>query len=232
MPIGHCRTLAQQIDAAIPTLTNPSVNAPSSKLLLASKNAKSGLIVTYLPSTAGDPIQVNQTRKFHIRIGDGFPEMPYETLKRMFLGSQAPELLLVGPNDPEDEWFTPTDKRQWPVPIILRNMSSATARDIAVMVTFGSEKIDGASSKRPFSDVSALNPGELAFNALSQGPIHRGMDNVLGNIQVKLREGATLVQMTVEVYADRMRARQWVVDLRLAKSGVVSGKTPEYTFLY
>ena len=83
-------------------------------------------------------------------------------------------------------------------------------------------------------DVSVINPGKIVFNRHLSEVTHRGMNVVAGTLVVKMKvkkRAKRLLQLKINLYADKMRARQVEAAVRLTKNGV-SVKLEEAQHLY
>src|SRR5205823_9411761 len=155
-PIGNCKKLAQQIDAAIPATVQPTIQPLASKLVYRSKGDTSGVVVTYIPPTPGDPVKSLIDGRFYIRSGDSFVEMPFEVLKRMFTGVASPELAPVF----DSRLVTADASGKWQVPIMLANLSSAAAESTTVTVRILNPESCQTIETLSFRDLSNVNPGQ------------------------------------------------------------------------
>lgn len=219
-PIGNVKRLAQQVDRALPGLTDPQLALESSRILYRAKGDTKGVIVTYIPPTPGDPVQSTVDRHFHFRSGDEFIKMPYEMLRRMFAGAAGPVLRPI-----LDARLVKCDEKGiWKVPIALYNESSAVARDTYVSVVIENPEAcaNVSPSGRVLVDESHLNPGQTLFGASVSSPIFRGLNHVVGWLEVEMKKGSRprrILKLRVRVYAERMRATQWSFKVHLAKTG-------------
>lgn len=217
-PIGHCRRLAHQVDRAVSTLTHPVVQSPPSKVLLAAKGDTKGVVVSYIPPTPGDPIQSLLDRKFYFRNADEFSEMPYEILKKMFMGAAGPDLVPVF-----DARIVETDAQgAWTIPIALQNESSSVAEKTRVLVTILNPDACQEIIPDDFVDISKYNPGQRIFRAEMDSPIFRGLRLIMGTLRVSMKKGKRpkrVLNLQLEVFSSRMRARRWKITVQLAKKG-------------
>ena len=90
--LGEIRRFEQIVRSAIPGSTSPPVLHCEHKVLKAKKSDTSGVLVTYIPQSKGDPVQSSLEDKFFFRNGDGFTVAPYEMVKRLFAATASPEL--------------------------------------------------------------------------------------------------------------------------------------------
>jgi hypothetical protein len=217
-PIGNCRNFAKQIDKHVPLLTTPSVNAPPSMVILMSKSDTRGIIITYIPPSQSDPVQSSIDKQFHFRNGDEFSDLPYEILKRMFLGTQGPDLSISF----DSRLVKLEDNGFWKIPFVVNNNSSAVAEHSIVLVEIINPDACQQITPSQFVDISYINPGNRVFQLKFQDVIHRGFPQVGGELKVlmkKTRISRRVLQLRVTCYASRMRAKVWKLRIQLAKSG-------------
>jgi hypothetical protein len=83
------------------------------------------------------------------------------------------------------------------------------------------------------NDASAINPGTRVFSA-DLNVVYRGMNSVIGHLVVSMKKGIRLkrvLRLEIELYADRMRARRWVMRVQLAEKGFsVTEESSEYVY--
>ncbi len=229
-PVGLAKKFAREIDSTIPLLIKPpSSEIHQSKILFKKTTDTRGIIVTYIPPTSGDPVQALDG-KFHIRIRHEFQEMPYEIIKRMFAGTDSPDIYPVF--DKRIVELKPDDK--WKIPIILENRSSAATTHVKVSISIENfldcEEVIGEQ----LSDISHVNPGTKFFASEVSSPIYRGLSIVVGNLTVKMKKQKLTkrrLELKITVYASNMRARKRFVIIQLAKKGF-SVKNAKDEFLY
>lgn len=217
-PIGACRSLAQGIDTAIPTLTTPAISPSPTRVILKNRRDTKGVLVTYIPAWSGDPIQSNQDRNFYFRNGTGFSEMPYMMLQRLFAATSNPDLV------PRfDARLVSLEKNEeWKIPIIVENRSSAAAEHVEISVTIENPRACEKIRIGGFRDVSDINPGKRMYMMDVPGVIHRGLDTVLGHLYVKMhreKRRKRVLQVSITLYASKMRAQKWEFSVQLAKAG-------------
>ena len=229
-PIGNCNRFAQRIDRLIPQVCRPHVRCPSSRVLLHAPSDSKGVVVTYIPGHEGDPVQAIDDQQFYLRVGAEFVVMPYEVLRRMFLGTAAPDLHPVF----DGRLVKQQTDGSWTIPVLLSNNSAAAARDVDISVTILNPEACDRIQSSELRDVSALNPGKRIFMNSATKPIHRGMNIQLGSLIVSMKKGKRpkrVVNIEMQILADRMRARRYVMRVQLAKRGfTVTQREP--SFLY
>jgi len=230
VPIGNCRIFGQQIDRAIPTIAYPSVQAEPSKILVESVEATRGVVVTYIPPTSGDPVQSLLDREFYFRIGDHFDKMPYEILKRMFLGTAGPDLYPIFDN----RLVSLGPDGTWNIPIILENRSSAVAEHTQLSVEILNP--DVCQNIRPdvFYDASAMNPDKRIYMSDIDKFVYRGKRYLAGRLFVSMKKDErpeTILKLAVEIFSSRMRASRWYISVQLDKEGF-SLKEAQGEYLY
>lgn len=126
VPLANARRFAQEVDRHLIRATRPQLALDPSRTLHDSQGASRGLVITYIPPTPGDPVQTTSDRKFYLRVGDEFHEMPYEVLQRMFLGAREPVLRAMF--DGTRASFA--EDGTWTLPIVITNDSTAAGRDV------------------------------------------------------------------------------------------------------
>lgn len=229
-PIGSCATLAKRIDRAIPTLVTPGVPCPACRVVRAKPSDTKGVIVLFVPSTGGDPAQCLDDRRFYIRTAAEFVEMPYETLKRMFAGSQAPDLSPLF----DGRLVTRAQDGSWRVPLILHNDATRAAEQADFSVTVLNPGACDKVTAEGLQDVSNINPGTTMFIGQATRPIHRGLNQVLGALRVTMKKGKRsrrVLNLEICIYCSGMRAKAWTMRVQLAKKGFSVKRTNE-AFLY
>lgn len=230
-PIGHCATFSKLLDRVVPTLNTPAVAFPPSRVIRAKTSDTKGVVVLYVPSTPGDPVQSLDDRRFYIRSGAECVEMPYETLKRMFAGSGAPDLVPLF----DGRIVTQQPNGTWRVPIVLTNRATRAAEftDCCVEIV-NAEACEAVTAERPLQDASGVNPGHMMFTAEVARPIHRGLNQVLGALVVtmkKAKRAKRVLTLDVRVYCSGMRAKKCTMRVQLAKKGF-SVKRVSESFVY
>jgi hypothetical protein len=216
-PIGNVASLAANIDRAIPTVAYPTVRSVPSRILRRQKTDTRGAVVTYIPASPGDPVQSVLDRKFYLRTIDGFVEMPYDVLKRMFAGSSGPDIQLLLPS----RLVTQT-ANVWTVPIVLSNKSTAAATFTRITVEILNPTACESISASGLADISPLNPGKTLFNGEYDRPILRGIDQSLGSLSITMKRQQRvrrLLVLKITVLATNMRGRQWELRIHLGANG-------------
>ena len=187
-------------------------------------------MVTHIPGTEGDPVQTVETKKFLNRVGAELVDMPYETVRRMFSGSSAPDVTpvfdgAIVKREPDDVWS---------IPILIQNESSRATEHVTVWVEVTNaaacDKIDGLS----FQDASSLNPGRRIFTINLTSPIYRGPRTVAGHLMVVMKKGKKfkrVLNLAIQIFSSGMRAREYHMRVQLAKKGF-SVKEKSRRFLY
>lgn len=217
-PIGNCRLFARHIEKAIPTLTTPLVSTIESKIITINKTDTRGVIVTYIPKGLGDPVQSSIDNIFYFRSGDDFSVAPYEMVKRLFASTEIPDLHLVF----NSQLVKIIEGGLWEIPIIIENASSAIADHIKVSVKIENPSVCEDIQTTSFVDTSSFNPGSRIFMANVHDIVHRGLNNYIGSIRVKMKvekRPKRLLKMTIAIYANKMRARLISATIQLAKKG-------------
>ncbi|MBA7605809.1 hypothetical protein ES703_12944 [subsurface metagenome] len=204
------KSFKKDLDLNIPILTIPPVRFLN-KLIKEKTQDKKGLVISYIFPTKGDPVRA-EDGNFYLRIKDKTQQMPYEVIKRMFLGADTPELFMI--LDPQ--LIKVDTQGRWKIPITLSNNSSYAAKNTQVGVTINNpdacEKIDFTG----FKDASDLNPGSRIYITWTlSAPIYKKLDSVIGEMMVTLRARRRLFDITVTIYSEKMRARYQIFKIYL-----------------
>lgn len=229
-PIGNIRRFTQQVDQLLPTLTTPSLPTKGTKILHQSRSDTRGIGVTLIPPTAGDPVQSTVDNLFHLRTGESFILAPYEILQRMFAGAAGPILEPVF----RENIVSRDDAGVWKFPVILKNNSSAAARDVKLTLWITNPEACSSVEVDDLRDASDVNPGETLFMGDVSGPVYRGLEALVGYVKVAMKMGSRprrVLHIRVRVMADRMRAKDWTFRIQLARTGFSVRKTGE-SFIY
>jgi hypothetical protein len=228
-PIGNVHRLAQQVEATVPTLSTPPVTNSRTKVLVDADGSNRGVGITYIPKSGGDPIQANTDQRFYFRSGDDFIVLPYVLLQRLFAASEMPDLAPV--LLPNMTRLAPDGA--WRVPIALQNRSSAVGQNAKVIVVVGAPAECGVHAEG-FMDVSNVNPNQRVFSKEFANVIHRGLNEIAGTMVCRPNPelvGECVVQLDVQLFANRMRARRWKCEVRRAIDEISVTQTAE-EYLY
>jgi len=187
-------------------------------------------VLTYIPETLSDPVRSNEDDHFYFRSGDEFTSAPYELIKRLFAATESPDLSV--------QFLSTLVKSEadgtWTVPIILTTRSSAIAENIKVSVTIENATACDSVLLPNFNDASAVNPGSKIFIYSLPDVVHRGLNHLVGSLQVKMKKqkhAKRALKLRVSIYSNRMRARSIYATISLAKKGFSVTRVSE-TFLY
>ena len=227
--IGSIKKFEQAINLSILTLVNPGVDFKS-KILLEKVGNTKGILITYVAQKEGDPVQALDGN-LYLRSRDEFVEMPYETIKRMFLGATSPDLFPIF-----DKRLVKLDKvdGSWDIPVGIQNLSSAVAKDVKVTITFKNFSSCESVSSAVFKDISHINPNKNIFSADNNSPIYRGLNLIVGSLKIKMKKekrAKRILNLEITIYATSMRARKCFVSVQLAQNGFSIKKTAE-EYLY
>lgn len=229
-PIASVRAFERQIRQAIPSLTTPAVLRSRTKTLQRRPSETRGVAITYLPATTGDPIQSALDNLFYFRAGDEFVTAPYELIKRLFASTESPDLHPIF-----DVRLAKRDANGvWTIPIAIENRASAVAEHCKIAVSFGGASACETITCQGFRDASDLNPDEKLFWGEPEGVIHKGIHHVIGVMHVKMKVGKRAKQrldLEIQLYANKMRAKKTRIALKLTQSGMKS-RVSEDGYLY
>ena len=228
-PLGAAALFQKRVEDALPRLAYPSPTGIRLKTLVPEQSASRGAIIAVIPGTTGDPVQSLIDRKFWLRTGSSFAEMPYEVVKRMFLGTAGPEVVPVFRSDD----MTLADESIWRIPIVLRNDSSAIAESVVIVAfvtnpkDFDSVKTEGGR----FRDISSINRDRTSFQMDVPAALHRGLPLHVGELRLKPRDAQTTARIGLSVFANRMRARIARAEIS-ASEGAFNVKELGVEFMY
>lgn len=229
-PIGNCRSFEKQVRSALPAVTTPSLLEFHTKVLTRRQADTRGIVVALIPPSPDDPYISNLANVFYFRSADAFVPAPYDLIKRLFAATESPDLQ---PHFTADLVSTEPDGT-WKIPIVLANRASAAAEHVEVFVTIENASACSSIASPAMTDQSGVNPGLRAFAASPNGVIHRAMNFVVGELRVRMKVGSRpkrRLDLSIDTYASRMRARNVKFSLSLAKAGFSVKKTAE-RFLY
>lgn len=227
-PIGDVKEFESKFKVKAPLLARQTIKFET-KIIYKRKTDTKGILLTYIYPTDGDPVQASDG-KFYMRVGDQTPEMPYEIIKRMFSGTDSPDLYPMFDN----RLVELQPDGNWKIPIILENKSSAAARDVKVSVVISNFSDCETVTGGKFYDNSNINPGQKIFASDVNQPIHRGLNIVVGELLIKMKKQKLVkrkLELKITIYATNMRARKRFVTIQLAKKGF-SVKSTKDDFLY
>lgn len=214
-PIPSVEDFKKALDVNVPILTMPAVQFKNKIIKEKSKDTK-GIIITYVFQTAGDPVQANDGN-FYLRIKDTPQLMPYETIKRMFLGTYSPDLSMVF----DRRLIKIIEQNKWKIPIILSNKSNYPAKNTIVTVSINNPNACERIDSKGFLDQSDINPGrKIYITQVLREPIYKGLRSFIGEIIVtmkRLKALKRLLDITVKIYSEGMRARYQRIKIYLFK---------------
>jgi hypothetical protein len=229
-PIGNCNHFMRQVMRSVITATTPRVQDIESRVVPTQSGATRGIVLTYVPQTMADPIRSNEDDHFYFRSGDEFTVAPYELIKRLFAATESPDLSVVFSSNLVKTEADGT----WSVPVILTNRSSAVAENIKVTVTIENATACDSVLLPNFKDESVVNPGRKIFIYDLPDVVHRGLNHLVGRLQVKMKtqkHAKRALKLRVSIYSNRMRARSISATISLAKKGFTVTRVSE-SFLY
>jgi len=228
-PIGNIARFSQQVRRAAARAAEPAIDGIEHRVLKKAHTDRAGVLVTFVPPTGGDPVRSVEDGTFYIRSGDELVSMPYEVLKRMFAGASGPDIQPLF-----DARLVKANGDEWEIPSFVANQTSATGRDVRITVEI--ENPEACETVRPheLSDISGINPGKKLFESFVERPIYRGISFLVGTLFVTMKREKRRrrrLDVRVSIFADRMRARHWLIRIQLAQKGF-SVRRVEDEFLY
>lgn len=224
--IGNCKNFMSQIEKNYPTLVTPSITNIQNKAIKKNKKDNRGLIITYIPKNKGDPVKSNIDDHFYFRNGDEFSKMPYEILKRLFAATESPELRMVT----DFRLIKKNERDVWEVPLIITNMSSAVAKYVNLFIRINNDDNCESITSDSLNDVSQINPGVKVFHKEPGTVIHRGSNHLAGKLIIKMKKNIRskrVLKISIEIFADKMRAIREDISLYLSNKGVSAKKTKQ-----
>jgi hypothetical protein len=230
-PIGQCRRFQQAVAAAIPSLTTPPILGVQTKVITLNPRDNRGVLIVHVPHSSGDPVLCNLDNVFYFRTGDEFRPAPFEIVKRLFAATDSPDVYPVF----RESLVKLQPDGTWSIPLTIENRSSAVARDVTITVTLlNPAACEQVTCPSTFRDSSGVNPGKQIYIASSDSIVHRGLHLSLGEFMFKMKVGKRpkrKLDLAIAIYADKMRARELRVSLKLAKKRFsVAGQTEKFLY--
>ena len=230
-PIGQCNRLAQQIQNAIPTLTTPAVFDTQVRQVRRRPRDTKGIVLAYIPTYRGDPVQSNLDEWFWFRTGDEFRKAPHEMIKRLFAASDSPDIwpLLYANQANMDKDGT------WTIPMGCQNRSSAIGEHVTIHVQIRNPSSCETIGAQGFKDLSPLNPGQTVYGTTLNGVVHRGLHMQVGGLKLQMavkQRPKRALKLRVLVWANKMRAREVELSLQLTKQHGLRLTASSERFLY
>ena len=229
-PIGNVDKLAARLEIELPQLTVPPLAGAKMRVIKKAKS-DSGVIAIWIPPTSGDPVRSANDDHFYFRGSDGDIRAPYEVIRRLFSASDVPDLDV----QVAERIAARNDDGSFRLPLVLDNRSSAIARDVTVSVRIDNFQACVNVDVRGFKDTSEMNPGSKLYIKRVDSPIHRGLALMVGNLVVTMagdKWPRRILDITVTVYADKMRARLYHIRANLKKTGLEVKSVTGPEFLY
>lgn len=226
-PIGSVNQFMKKLTLKIPFLTQPTSRSIVKVIKEKDEDTK-GFVVMYVPLTLNDPVKSNKDGKFYIRTGNETPEMPYETLKKMFLGSTSPDLIskLERPKLNKVE-------STWKISIKIDNLSTYPSKNTKVSIKLINYKNTCESVvTSSFKDASSVNDGEKIFFSNPKEYIYKGLSLIIGEFAIKMKKGIRLLLINTTIYAENMRPRVQTYKIYLNKTKEVKFMEIYNDYLY
>jgi len=229
-PIGNVAKLAARLEIELPQLTVPPIVDAKIRIIKKGRT-DSGIVAILIPRTSGDPMRSTLDQHFYFRGSDGDTKAPYEVIRRLFAATDVPELVV----SVDERIAARNDDGSFNLPLTVYNQSSALARDVTVSVWIENYEACLNIGASGFNDVSHINPGSKMFTKRVGDPIHRGQGLLVGDLVVTMsgdKWPRRILEVTVALFADKMRARSYRIRANLKKHGleVKSVSGPEYLY--
>ncbi len=213
-PIGAVEKLAGEIKTIFPLICEPPVKF-AIKTIKEKETDKKGMVAVYVYPTSSDPVMSVLEKKFYLRIGGEDRVMPYETIKRMFLGSESPELWMKL----DSRLIQIKENNKWEIPISLENSSTAIAKNTTVTVRIINFSFCEKLEFTPlFRDQSDINPGsKIYITETLKEPIYKGLVSFIGKMFVTMKKGKRKLELLIKIYSEDMIARYQIIKIYLYK---------------
>ena len=225
-PIGNIARFRQHVERAVGRAVEPAMPNVEHRTLRERATDAAGVLVTHIPPTPGDPVQTADDHVFYIRAGDEFVPMPYDVLRRMFAGTDAP---LIEPTF--DSRLVKAIEDEWEIPLVVANLSSALGREVRVSVVVENPEACERVRSTGLNDLSTVNPGKTMFGSRLDEPVYRGLNVVIGTLFVTMKKEKRRLDLRIGIFADKMRARSWLMRVQLAQSGfAVNAVTSDFLY--
>jgi hypothetical protein len=146
------RAFLTQVQRAAARAAEPMPAGIQHRVLKKGQADRAGLLVTFVPPAAGDPVRSVEDGRFYIRSGDELVPMPYEVLKRMFAGASGLDIQPLF-----DGRLVRANEDEWEIPFLVGNNTSATGRDVQVNIEIENPEACDTVRSSGLSDVSAIS---------------------------------------------------------------------------
>lgn len=214
-PIADIKSFMKRLNLKLPLLIEPSVLIES-KIIKEKPTDTKGLAVIYIAKTTGDPVIRKSDEQFYIRVGETSGVMPYEIVKRMFLGSNSPDLTL---NIKENLIIRVGQELK--IPFILENKSNYPAKSSTIMIHYLNDQSIESISSPHFKDLSSINKGKKIYSTDSDSNIYRGLPVHMSVTTIKLKRMKHIITMEVSIFSEGMRAKLKLYKIRLLSQNKV-----------
>ena len=212
-PVGAVEKLAREIKTSFPLICEPPVKF-AVKTIKKEEADKKGIVAIYIYPTSSDPVMSALEKKFYLRIRGGDENMPYETIKRMFLGSKSPELWM----ELDPRLIQIKENNKWEIPITLKNLSTAIAKNTTVTVEIINFSFCEKLEFTGFIDQSDINPGsKIYITETLEKPIYKGLGSLIGEMFVTMKKEKRKLELLIKIYSENMIARYQIIKIYLYK---------------
>lgn len=217
-PIGEIKTFESKFKIKAPLLVRQKINFET-KIIKKRTSDSKGILLSYIYPTSGDPVQASDG-KFYLRVGDQTPEMPYETLKRMILGVNSPDLNIYIDFKYIDY---KKDTNLWEIPLTVINQSNYPAKNTKLLIFVPDQKnvVDvNAPGYRDIRSINKYNANGWYFSENIEGNIYKGLSISSKPINIKMADKKIKAVLKISIYSEGMVAKVFKIDVYLSKSGV------------
>jgi hypothetical protein len=212
-PIGNCNKFQREIENRIPMLTIPAITEYHNKIIKKKPTDTRGVLLTYIPKRAGDPIQNAEDEYFYFRSGAEFVKTPYEMIKRLFSANESPDLTVEF-----DSRLIKMENNVWNFPLCLCNNSSAAAEKIKVFVIVENFEECEEFHITNFRDNSHINPQyKKALMYDVNEVVYKGLNLNIGDVKAKLKGKKRSLTIKISLYANKMIGKEIKYKIYLIK---------------
>ena len=230
-PVDDAERLAAAVKGHVPRLTTPAAPGVAVQTIQLKPESKKGIVAIGVPMSVTEPVQSTKDEHFYYRSGGRFNRMPYQMIKKLFSssGAENPDLVpkISGQKIKKGSGL------MWTIPIEIRNKSNSAARHAVVAVAISNASDFQGINAVGLKDQSGVNPRMKILTWSSDDKVfHKGLDQRIGAVSItrgSLEHWSGFIKMQIRLFADRMPATQWQVELRLQPEPYeVSMDGPEY----
>ncbi len=214
-PIGLVKKFAKKLEVSIPMLVEPAAKT-AIKIITEKSGDSRGVVLLNVFPTKGDPIRNIGNNHFFLRTSDQTPQMPYETIRRMFVGGSSPSII----TSVSTSLIKRLDDGSWELPFLVGNTVTFPAKSVTVSITIANsdvcQKITAGTS---FTDTSNINPGRKIYMINLNTPVHKNLNTMIGKLVVFMKKNKKKLHIITNSYAEHMEMNTNEFNLYLYNNG-------------